>query len=119
MTPKQFKLYLDRDKHCYHCGSGDTTLIPQHRKGRGMGGSKTRDGHSNIIVFCSRANGLLESNAEFATFGRRYGWKLNSWDNTETTPVYDMATGIWWLLDNAGEREPATQKQIQDYLATI
>lgn len=105
LTQKQFQMYLDRDKHCLHCGSTDDTLIPQHRANRGAGGSKIRGGNpANIIVLCSMLNGLLESDSRWATLGRQYGWKLHSWDDPEQKPVYDAYTGDWWLLDSAGMR---------------
>ena len=99
MTPKQFKVFLERDKACYHCGTTDTTLIPQHRKNRKMGGSRSlRDDPNNVIVFCSEANGRLESESEFARLGVEMGWKLNSWDAL-SNPVYESHTGIWWQLN--------------------
>jgi hypothetical protein len=98
MNKKSFQKFLDRDKCCSHCGTTDDTLIPQHRKNRGMGGSKDLDRPSNIIVLCSEANGLLESNSKFAELGRKFGWKLERWQEPESTPVY-MGNG-WFLLDN-------------------
>jgi len=98
MNKKSFQKFLDRDKCCSHCGTTDDTLIPQHRKNRGMGGSKDLDRPSNIIVLCSEANGLLESNSKFAELGRKFGWKLERWQKPESTPVY-MGNG-WFLLDN-------------------
>jgi hypothetical protein len=98
MTPKQFAVFLSRDKACYHCGSVDETLVPQHRKNRKMGGSrKLRDDPNNVIVFCSEANNRLESDADFAQLGREWGWKLDSWESL-TNPVYEAHTGFWWQL---------------------
>lgn len=98
MNSKQFSKYLERDKACPHCGSLGPDLIPQHRQNRGMGGSKLRDRPSNIIVLCSQANGLLESNATFASLGRAYGWKLTSGQNPSESPV--MLSEGWFLLDD-------------------
>lgn len=100
MTPKQFEKYLARDSYCLHCGADDDTLIPQHRANRGNGGSKLRDVTANIIVFCSFANGLAESDSQFAIKCRERGWKLHSWQDPAETPVYDTLTGLWWRLDN-------------------
>jgi len=101
LTPKQFRLYLDRDKHCLHCGTTDDTLVPQHRANRGMGGSKTRgEDPANVIVLCSEINTKLESDSRCAALGRSYGWKLNSWSNPASCPVYDAYTGVWWVLDS-------------------
>jgi len=98
MTPKQFRAYLDRDKNCYHCGTNGDDLVPQHRKNRKMGGSRSlKDDPNNIIVLCAEANGLLESDASFARIGIEFGWKLNSWDDL-SNPVYEAHTGLWWHL---------------------
>jgi hypothetical protein len=99
MTPKQFAKYLARDHGCYHCGTDDDTCIPQHRQNRGMGGSKSRDVPSNIVVLCSRINGLIESDAWWASEARIQGWKLNSWDDPLEVPIRDSA-GVLWLLDD-------------------
>jgi hypothetical protein len=66
MNKKMFQKFIDRDGVCPHCLKSDDTLVPQHRAGRGMGGSRSLDRPSNIIVLCSEANFLLEANAEFA-----------------------------------------------------
>lgn len=101
VTPKQFAKYLKRDQYCYHCGLQDETLIPQHRINRGMGGSKTLDTPSNIIVLCSYANGLVESNAFWAERARQFGWKLSSWADPSVNPVFDVVSGDWWVLDDS------------------
>lgn len=99
MKPKEFEKYLKRDFYrCYHCGISDNTLVPQHRLGRGMGGSKVRDVPSNIITLCSDQNGRIESNAIAASRARRLGWKLESWQDPTLTPVFDMNTGEWFIL---------------------
>lgn len=69
-----------------------------------MGGSKTRDLPSNVIVMCSYANGLMESDAAFADYARSKGWKLGSWQRPDEEPVWDVTTGVWFLLDNEGRR---------------
>lgn len=107
MKPVEFRKYLDRDNgECYHCGTNDATLVPQHRIGRGMGGSKSRNQPSNVITFCSYANGLLESNAEFAALARTRGWKLESWQDTTDVVVFHAPTAQWWLLDDNYGRMP-------------
>jgi hypothetical protein len=99
MTPKQFQAFLTRDKACYHCGSNGDDLVPQHRKNRKMGGSRSlKNDSNNIIVLCAEANGRLESDADFARIGLEFGWKLNSWDDL-ANPVYEAHTGLWWHLD--------------------
>jgi hypothetical protein len=100
MKNSEFQKYLKRDLRCYHCGKTDDTLIPQHRINRQMGGSKKRDVPSNIITLCSRANGWLESSADFSALGKKYGWKLESWQSPHDTPVLDFASGLWFVLDD-------------------
>ncbi len=98
MTPKQFRRFLDRDTSCPHCGTTDETLIPQHRRNRGFGGSKRLNSPANIIVMCSYFNGLIESSAKAAELARKFGWKLESWEDPEMVPFY--ADGEWWMLDD-------------------
>jgi hypothetical protein len=103
MTKKEFAKYLVRDADsCWHCGVSNDTLVPQHRVNRGMGGSKAPrlNNPSNIITFCSWANGLLESSPEFAEHARAMGWKLDSWNNPLQEPVFFAANGTWWLLND-------------------
>ena len=111
MNKKTFQKFLDRDKVCAHCGTDDDTLIPQHRANRGMGGSRSLDRPSNIIVMCSEANGLLESNARFAEVGRSLGWKLERHQVPEFTPVL-LADG-YWLLDNDFNKTPVTENDTE------
>jgi hypothetical protein len=98
MTKKQFEKYLARDRGCWHCSSTGDDLIPHHRQNRQAGGSKLRDVPSNIVVLCSQANLLLESNAEFAELGRKLGWKLRSHENPLEVPIFGH--GGWWLLND-------------------
>ena len=111
MNKKSCQKFIDRDKCCSHCGTTDDTLIPQHRANRGMGGSRALDRPSNIIVLCSAANFMLESNARFADLGRKFGWKLERHQVPEFTPVY-MGDG-WWLLDNDFNRTPVPNNDIE------
>jgi len=100
VTPKQFLKYRQRDfDRCPHCGD-DTTLVGQHRKNRGMGGSKERDKPANILTMCSFANNLMETSPLFAAECRDKGWKLESWQNPEEVPFFDECDGFWYLIDN-------------------
>lgn len=111
MNGRQFAKYLARDLHCVcGCVGREDTLIPQHRVNRGMGGSTVLDRPANILVLCSEVNGLIESDAQTAAMARSYGWKLRSWENPETTPFYDRATGEWNLIDNDFNRITTTRK---------
>jgi hypothetical protein len=110
MNKKEFEKYLARDKACAHCGSAGQDLIPHHRANRGMGGSKSRNRPSNIMVICSEANGLMESSATFATLARYYGWKLLSNQDPTKTPA--RLWDGWQLLDdNFGRRATAEPEQ--------
>jgi hypothetical protein len=107
MTPKEFAKYLLRDGHCLHCGETEA-VSPQHRINRGMGGKNAKaDKPSNIIVLCSVFNGQIESDASLATYAADMGWKLFSWQDPAAIPVYDMASGIWWIMGNDYRRSPA------------
>lgn len=108
---RQFALYLARDLHCVcGCVGREDTFVPQHRINRGMGGSKVLDRPANVIVMCSRQNGLIESSPYHADVARDYGWKLSRWGNPELDPFYDLATGTWNLIDNLYNRT-ITEKQ--------
>ena len=105
MNGRQFALYLARDLHCVcGCVGREDTFVPQHRAGRGMGGSKVLDRPANILVMCSLVNGLIESDSKWASAAREYGWKLSRWESPEDTPFYDLATRTWNLIDNLYHR---------------
>jgi hypothetical protein len=99
VTPKQFRKFLDRDGGCIHCGETDA-VAPHHRLNRGMGGSKSRDTASNIVVLCSTMNNLVESNADVAERARENGWKLRNGQNPRTTPIWLPRLGFWALLND-------------------
>lgn len=103
MTPKEFQKYLERDKRCLHCGATEG-LAPNHRANRGMGGSKSRNRPSNIIVLCSLFNGLIESDAAAAQRAKDAGWKLESWQDPLKIPVLDLGSGIFYRLDDEYRR---------------
>ena len=110
MKRKEFQRFLDRDQHCPHCGTTDDTLVPNHRANRGHGGHKAGNQPANIVVLCSRANGLIESVAQEAETARRFGWKISRYDDPANVPVYDAVTGRWWLLDNDYGRSETPKK---------
>jgi hypothetical protein len=115
MNSKQFQSYLERDRQsCVHCGMSDATLIPQHRKNRGMGGSKTRDVPSNIVVMCSKLNWLIEADATWAIIAKERGWKLESWQDPLDTPVYYAHDGKYYILDNDFHRRAVREETDAD-----
>lgn len=99
------RLVFERDNMlCVSCGSSDLTI--QHRISKGMGGSKILDSPSNLLTLCLLCNERLESDAEFAALGKRFGWKLHR--NRDVIPSNERcwypADGRWWLLDDEGNR---------------
>jgi len=100
ITKKEFDKYLKRDNHrCWHCGLDDDTLIPQHRKNRGHGGLRSLNNPFNVIVLCSRFNGLIEADSDAAQLARDYGWKLSQYEDPEFVPIWDMSEQKWYLLN--------------------
>lgn len=107
MRPRQFAKYLARDLHCpCGCVGKEDTYVPQHRAGRGMGGSKTLDRPSNIIVLCSLVNGAIEYDPEWAARARDFGWKLSRWQKPEESPFFDRTDATWHVIDDEFNRRP-------------
>jgi len=110
MTPKEFQKYLDRDRHCWHCGM-EEDLIPHHRLNRGSGGKNSKANQSsNIIVMCAYINGLMESDAHWANRARERGWKLFSYQNPDEIPIFDFSSGKWFIINNDFRKTPADNK---------
>lgn len=99
MTPKNFKRLLARDNYCLHCGETEA-LSPNHRINRGMGGSKLRDQPSNFVLICSLMNHLIEADDRWSQLAKRRGWKLESWQDPLTEPVFDSLSAKWFMLDD-------------------
>lgn len=99
MNAKQFARLVARDGYCLHCGETEA-IAPNHRVNRGMGGSKLRDNPANLVVLCSLLNGQIEADARWAKVAKDFGWKLSSWDDPATEPVFDTLKGEWHLLDD-------------------
>ena len=110
ITAAQYIKLLQRDKFCPHCGSDGAELIIHHRLNRGMGGKNSlANSPSNLMVLCSLANGLIESDSELAQLARDYGWKLRAGQLPQNTPVF--FDGVWYLLnDSYGRTELPTVK---------
>jgi hypothetical protein len=114
MNRSTFAKLLERDGHkCLHCGTTEG-LVPQHRKNRGMGGSKLRDVPSNQIVLCSGFNGLIEADATAASVAIAYGWKVEGLDAWELIPVYDVTAQGWFVLDDQYNRLAVTSGDYQN-----
>lgn len=106
LTQREWRALLARDGYCLHCGETER-VAPHHRRNRGMGGSTdgSTNSSANLMVLCSLANGLLESDPATAASARLNGWKLAGWESTDR-PVYDRVAGTWWLLDDEFGRAP-------------
>ena len=105
MKPNEFKKYEARDTHCPHCGVGVPYLVPHHRKNRGMGGSNLLDTPSNILLVCALLNGAMEQQSEVAEDAKRFGWKLESWQDPLVIPIYDAITGFLYRLKDDYSKE--------------
>lgn len=92
------------DERCAHCGT-NYQLTPQHRRGRGMGGSKRKYTYAGYIVLCWESNVLLESDAAFAQEGRDKGWKINRSDPRQDSDIPVLYPDGWrWLTDDGNYR---------------
>lgn len=103
MNRREFQKFLDRDKHCWHCGSTGDDLVPQHRANRGAGGASKiskLNQPSNIIVMCAQANFLMEHDAAFAERARLFGWKISRYDDPALQVCYDLPRGVYCILGN-------------------
>lgn len=107
---------MKRDGHCcVECG-GMSMLTIQHRANRGMGGNPNGDRNklSNLITMCWFSNELLEQDTVRRDEGLKYGWKLNSWDNPVTEPVFYRWAREWRYLDDDGSTRLVSDEVIVD-----
>lgn len=123
ITPRRLLRALDtRDGHAcaWHTpGICDPdTLVPQHRRNRGMGGSKTGMTLSNLIWLCSGLNGLIEADARTARVAIGRGIKLprNGRYTGLEIPILHAVHG-WVLLDDAGGVQPVLEATAHELLA--
>lgn len=99
MKPKDFARLVARDGGCVHCGETEA-VSPNHRANRGMGGSKTADTPSNLVVLCSWLNGAIEADSALRLKALQFGWKVSKWDDWRKKPVYHSVSGEWRLLND-------------------
>lgn len=105
MKTKDFERLVARDGYCLHCGE-DEAVSPNHRINRGMGGKHAKaEQPANYVLICSRLNGLIESNAFYREMAIDNGWKLESWQDPKTSPVFDACLGEWYLLNDDWSRK--------------
>lgn len=104
LSKKVRTLLWDRDSYCWHCGDTET-LVPHHRKNRGMGGSSASEANtlSNLILVCWAWNDAMERHAQSAQDARMWGQKLAQWQDVKA-PVFDRVEGRWWILEQDGTK---------------
>ena len=109
-------LVADRDRwRCVRCGRdlSDGSGNLQHRRARGMGGTRKVDvnGPENLILLCGSGttgcHGHVESHREEA---RRAGWAVSQADDPGRVPV--TYPGGRFLLTADGGRIPYREKEI-------
>jgi hypothetical protein len=106
------KLLLDRDKHCWHCGDTET-LVPHHRKNRGMGGrGNSLNTPANLILVCARYNLEMESDSKVMVSALVRGHKLRQTDSF-FEPIFDNVTNQWFILDNEGRKNATNSRSPQ------
>ena len=112
MKKALLKTLINRDSHCWHCGT-EADLVPHHRKNRGAGGSKLLDHCANLLLVCGNYNFLMEADPAVAAQARVYKHKLRQTD-TFFEPVFDRFQGVWFILDNEGNKH-ATDSRVTQF----
>lgn len=77
-------------------------LVHHHRKGRGVGGVKSRNRVANGLLVCSQWNTDVEALPDVATQARKNGWKLRTDFEIDTLPVWIPKLGRFVYLDDHG-----------------
>lgn len=91
-----------RDSHCWLTGQTEN-LVPHHRKNRGMGGRKSLDILSNLILVSADYNLQMESDSKVAWKALEYRHKIRQGDSFDE-PVFDAHLQMWFVLDNEGRK---------------
>lgn len=98
------------DWRCARC-AGWGPLTTQHRRARGMGGSRLPDTNdpANLLTLCGSGTTLCHGWTEHhPTWARAHGWAVSFYANPATTPVWTWRG--WVLLLTGGGLE-----QLPDY----
>ncbi|WP_457948269.1 hypothetical protein ACTAQI_20180 [Pseudarthrobacter sp. alpha12b] len=103
-TKAQKILISARDLGCVIHGATGCAgeLVHHHRKGRGVGGVKSRNRVANGLLVCSEWNFQVETLPDLAAQARKNGWKLRTDHEIDTLPVYIPKLGLFVFLDDAG-----------------
>lgn len=107
------ELVYERDQYrCAACG-GVSPLTIQHRANRGMGGNPngSKNSLANLLTMCAFCNQLLEQSGKFALEGIDSGWKIRSWDDPDSQPVFYAWANEWRHLFADGSTLPAEGEQ--------
>ena len=103
-TPKALvRRLIDRDgwSCAWHGKDCDPeTLVVQHRANRGMGGRKSLNRLSNLILLDSHTNGLIESHAPTASEALARGIKISSYAEPSEVRIDHATHGLVWLNDD-------------------
>lgn len=108
MKKSLLKQLLERDKYCWHCGDTET-LVPHHRKNRGMGGRKSLDTPNNLILVCAEYNYLMEADSKVLFEALTYKHKLKQTDWL-FEPCFDKVANLWFVLDNEGRKHAVDKR---------
>lgn len=123
-VPKHTKdLVLKRDNHACQIGLPNCTgqaTGPDHRAGRGAGGSRVLNNPSNLIGACWTCNWQKEAvhGDARAELERRGVTVLMAGTNERTalkamvTPFVDRNGDAWWL-DDEGGKKPVEEAQLE------
>jgi len=90
------------DNRCAWTGDTSDRLVPQHRIGRGMGGSKLANRLSNGVLLDSLINWAIEADTDMQAEAVRRGLKVSRYADPTMVPVLHAVHG-WVLLGDAGE----------------
>jgi len=110
VSPKKRREVFDRDgEHCVVSTSAwcamwpcDGILTIQHRRGKGMGGSKKADEMWNLVPMCLGHNTLETANAEFHQVCVQHGWSVPRWSGIPSSKWIPVWNDGWWLLGDKG-----------------
>ena len=89
------------------------TLVPHHRKNRGMGGrGKSLDTPANLILVCASYNLEMESDSKVMVRALVHGHKLRQTDSF-FEPIFDNVANQWFVLDNEGRKNATDSRSSQ------